>query len=56
VAGAGVCDRVANGHAAMVAGVIDDPQGKIRYDREHELLALDLVGYSKVARPKLPFE
>src|SRR5665213_2401431 len=43
-AGSGQCDRIAYGDAAMVAGVIDDPQGKIGHGREQELLALDLVG------------
>ncbi len=43
-AGAGQGDRIAYGDAAMVADVIDDPQGQLRYGREQELLALDLVG------------
>jgi hypothetical protein len=47
--GASQCDRIAYDDAAMVAGVIDDPQGKIRYGREHELLAFDLsaIGHAQ---------
>jgi len=41
-AGSRQCDRLANCHAAVLAGVLDDLKLKFRHGREHDLLTLDL--------------
>ena len=53
-AGSGQCDRIAYGDAAMVAGVIDDPQGKIRYDASKSFSRSTMLAIQKLRNPSCP--